>query len=91
MNTTVSNYISETEQEENEITIIHYVPQEKTEAPFIQWLRPILKWFGLLSTLTWGAAALSPTTFGIAVTSQGWVFIITILWFFGYCAGLFNL
>jgi hypothetical protein len=90
MNTNLSNYISETEQEE-EITLIRYVPGGKREGRFIQWFRPILKWFGFLSTLAWGAAALSPTTFRIPVPLQGWVFIIAILWFFGYCAGLFNL
>lgn len=90
-NTTLSNCIPDAEQEENEITMIRYVPREKTEGRFIQGLRPIVKWFGLLSTVAWCAAALSPTTFRIPVPLQGWVFITTILWFFGYCAGLFNL
>lgn len=91
MNTNVANCISETEQEETQITIIHYVPGEKTEGRSVQSIRPILKGFGLLSTLVWGAAALSPNTFRIPAPLQGWVFSITILWFFGYCAGLFNL
>ena len=90
MNTTLSNSISETEQEETEVTILRYVPREKTEGRFIQWIRPILKVFGLLSTLAWGAAALFPATFRIPAALQGWVFILAILWFFGYCVGLFN-
>lgn len=91
MNTTISNCISESEQEENEITIVSYEAREKAEGRFIQGLRPILKWFGLLSTLAWGAAALSPNSFRIPVPLQGWVFTIAVVWFFSYCAGLFNL
>ena len=47
--------------------------------------------FGFLSTIAWGAAALSPETFKIPEALQGWTFIIAILWFFAYCAGFFNL
>jgi hypothetical protein len=88
MNTNVSNRISEIEEED---IIIRYKPAEKIEGPGIGSLRPILKWFGFLSTIAWCAAALSPATFRVPVSSQGWVFTVAIVWLFGYCAELFNL
>jgi hypothetical protein len=89
MNTNVSNQISEIE--EDDITIIRYKPAETIERPGIGSLRRIMKWFGFLSTIAWCAAALSPATFRVPVSSQGWFFIVAILWFFSFCAGLFNL
>lgn len=89
MNTNVSTHMSDIEQEE--ITMIRYEPKNETAGRFIQWIRPILKWFGFLSTLAWGAAALSPNSFGISAAQQGWVFTIACIWFFAFCAGLFNL
>jgi hypothetical protein len=91
MNTSVSDSLSHFEEEETDVTIVHYVSVRNLERPVIRFLRPILKWFGLLSAIAWGAAALSPATFRVPVSLQGWVFTIAILWFFGFCAGLFNL
>ncbi len=88
MNTDLLSNTSEVEEEDN---ITRYEPAENMEGSRIQLFRPILKWFGLLSTIAWGVAALSPQTFKVPAPLQGWVFIISILWFFAYCIGLFNL
>lgn len=53
--------------------------------------RQIWKWFGILSTLLLGAAALVPDVFGIPATIQPWVFLTAIFWVFAFCAGIFNL
>jgi len=89
MNTNLSNQISEIEEED--INIIHYEPEGKVEGSHIRFLRPIVKWFGFLSTVTWGMAALFPDTLRVPASLQGWVFTISVVWFFSYCAGLFNL
>ena len=89
MNTTVSNCTSDVEREE-EVSIIRYELREEQAGRFVQVTRSILKGLGFLSTLAWGAAALSPGSFRIPVSQQGWVFTIALVWFFLYCAGLFN-
>jgi hypothetical protein len=53
--------------------------------------RLIWKWFGILSTLLIGAAALVPDVFGIPAAVQPWVFLTAIFWVFAFCAGIFNL
>jgi hypothetical protein len=90
MNTNVSNHTSDIEQEEQEITVIRHELREETGGPLVQSIRPIVKWLGLLATFAWAAAALFPNAFRIPVSQQGWVFTIAIVWFFSYCAGLFN-
>jgi hypothetical protein len=89
MNTNVSNRISNIEEED--VTVFHYEPKEKAEGQFIRSIRPVVKWFGLLSTLAWAVAALSPETLGVPEHLQGWTFLVFIAWFFAYCAGAFNL
>ena len=91
MNTNVSDALSPFEEEEADFTIVHYVSLKTLERPVIHSLRPIVKWFGLFSTIAWGVAALSPETFKIPTPLQGWTFVIAIAWFFAYCAGFFSL
>lgn len=90
MNTNLSNRISDIEQEEK-IIFVHYEPEKRAERRFVKLLRPIVKWFGLLSTLAWGVAALSPETLRVPEHLQGWTFLAFIAWLFAYCAGVFNL
>lgn len=89
MNTNVSNRISTIEEED--VTVIHYEPEQKAEGRSIQRLRPIIKWFGLLSTLVWGVGALFPETLRVPAHLRGWIFLVFIAWLFAYCAGVFNL
>lgn len=91
MKTNVSDSLSPFEEEEADFTIVHYVSLKNLKRPVSRSLRTIVKWFGLLSTIAWGVAALSPNTFRIPGQMQGWIFMTAILWFFAYCAGLFNL
>ena len=51
----------------------------------------IWKWFGILSTLLIGAAALAPNAFGIPAAVQPWVFLTSIFWVLAFCAGMFDL
>lgn len=90
MNTNLSHRISDIENKE-EIIFVPYEPERKAERRLVRFLQPIVKWFGFLSTLAWGVAALSPETLRVPVHLQGWVFVITIMWFFAYCVGIFNL
>lgn len=91
MNTHVSDSMSPFEEEEADFTIVHYIGLKNLEQPVVRSLRPIVKWFGLLSTIAWCVAALSPATFKVPAALQGWTFIIAILWLFAYCAGFFHL
>lgn len=91
MNTNVSDSLSPFEEEEADFTVVHYVSLKSLERPVTRSLRHVVKWLGSLSTIAWAVAALSPETFKIPVTLQGWTFTIAIVWFFAYCAGLFNL
>lgn len=91
MNTKLSNLISDTREDEEDVKLIRYVPGEKSESRLVRSLRPIVKWFGILSTIIWVAAALSPDTFHVPADSQGWVFLVSIIWFFAFCAGIFTL
>jgi hypothetical protein len=91
MNTTVSDSMSRFEDEEADVTIVRYVALKNSERPLNPSLRAVVKAFGLLSTVAWGVAALSPETLRVPAHLQGWVFLVSILWFFAYFAGLFNL
>jgi hypothetical protein len=91
MNANVSDTLSHFEAEQADVTMVRYVSVRNQEPPLVRSLRPIVKWFGFLSTVAWGVAALSPETLRVPVHLQGWVFVISILWFFAYCAGFFNL
>ena len=53
--------------------------------------RRILKWFGTLSTLLIGAAALAPDAFGIPLDLRPWVFLTSIFWLLVFCSGFFDL
>jgi hypothetical protein len=78
-------------EEEADIVIVHYTPREKTEGYFIQFIRPVVKWFGTLSTIALSSAALAPSTFNVPPHLRPWVFLAFIFWSFAFCAGFFNL
>lgn len=74
---------------ENQLAIHVTTELKKEENAQLSW-RQILKWFGILSTLLIGAAALAPNAFGIPASLQPWVFLTSIFWVFAFCAGMFN-
>ena len=79
------------EAEEADIIIVRYEPEEgKPLSKAELFLRRFLKWFGRLSMLALGAAALSPNTFNVPLNDRPWVFVIFIFWFVAFCAGFFN-
>jgi hypothetical protein len=88
-NPTISPY--EYEEEEEDITVIRYIPGERIEGRLRPRIRPLVRWFGTLSTTILGIVALEPGLFGIPLHAQGWVFLIFILWLFAFCSGIFNL
>jgi hypothetical protein len=53
--------------------------------------RHIVKWCGAFSTILLLMAALAPGAFRIPASLEPWVFLIASLWFFAFCAGLFDL
>lgn len=57
----------------------------------MRYIRPLLKWFGLLSTVALGAAALAPDIFNVPVRLCPWVFLTFVFWFFAFCTGFFSL
>ena len=79
------------EEDNADITIVRYEPGARTDGKLIQIFRRPLKIFGYISTMAWTAAALAPATFNVPINFRPWVFVTFIFWFFGFCAGLFNL
>ena len=53
--------------------------------------RQILRGLGMISTLLLGAMALAPDSFRISQSWRPWLFMISIAWFFAYCAGMFDI
>jgi hypothetical protein len=74
-----------------DITFVPYEPNPETQGEIIKFIRLPMKVFGVLSTIAWTAAALAPNTFNVPQNFRAWFFVIWIFWFFGFCAGLFNL
>lgn len=66
-------------------------PRVKTQGNAMFSKRRILKWFGILSTMALGAAAIAPDAFGIPLDLRPWVFLTSIFWLLAFCAGFFNL
>ena len=79
------------EEDNADITFVPYEPKPETQGGFIKFIRLPMKVFGVLSTVAWTAAALAPATFNVPQNFRAWFFVIWIFWFFGFCAGLFNL
>jgi hypothetical protein len=88
---TTTSEINVREEEQADIVIVRYEPGVETPGKFAQFMRRPLKVFGFLSTAAWTVAALTPNTFNVPPNFRPWVFVTFIFWFFGYCAGLFNL
>ena len=92
MNAKTSNHtISPYEEEEEQITVMRYIPGKRTQGRLLRRMRPIVRWFGVLTTTVWGVVALEPGFFGVPPHAQGWVFLTFILWLFAFCSGMFNL
>ena len=78
------------EEDKDDIIIIHYEPRSRTEGKSISFIRHLVKWFGVFSTVALGAAAFTPSTFNMPMNFRPWVFVTFIFWFFAFCAGFFN-
>jgi len=78
------------EEDEADIIVIHYEPRSRTEGKSMSFIRHLVKWFGVLSTVALGAAAFTPATFNMPINFRPWVFVTFIFWFFAFCAGFFN-
>jgi hypothetical protein len=48
------------------------------------------KYFGIVSTVLLGAAALDPDIFKIPFPVRPWVFLVSVVWFFLFCTGQFG-
>ena len=83
--------ITTCEEEKADICIVRYEPDTRVQGKFIRFIRRPLKWFGVISTVAWSAAAFVPNTFNVPLNFRPWVFVTFIFWSYGYCAGLFNL
>ena len=79
------------EEDNANATIRHYESKPESQGKFINFIRLPMKVFGVLSTVAWSAAALAPNTFNVPLNLRPWVFVTFVFWFFGFCAGLFNL
>ncbi len=92
MNTkTTDRTIISKQEEEGQIEVIRYIPGERVDGRLRRRMRPLVRWFGTLSTAVLGFAALEPGFFRIPPYAQGWLFLTFILWIFIFCAGMFNL
>jgi hypothetical protein len=54
-------------------------------------MQRFLKWFGILSTIVLGAVAFDPNSLHISLNVRPWIFLVFVMWFFAFCAGMFNL
>jgi hypothetical protein len=70
--------------------VYRHVPRERRQGDSMRFIRLLVRWFGILSTLALGAAALSPDTFNVPLQWRPWIFLTFIFWFFAFCGGLFN-
>ena len=78
------------ERQDDSLAVRATAQLETGSSPIISWRR-ITKWFGVLSTALLSAAALAPHTFRIPTALHPWVFVVAILWFLAFCAGMFDL
>jgi len=70
--------------------ILRATTKMKTQGDTLFSKRRILNWFGILSTLLIGGAAIAPDAFGISLDLRPWVFLTSIFLFMVVCAGIFN-
>ncbi len=91
MNTSTKPTTSIAWEEEADFTSIRYQARPETQGSLMPSKRRLLKWFGILLTVLWGAAAFAPGTFNIPLSFQPWLFLTFALWFFVLGAGLINL
>jgi hypothetical protein len=87
-NTSTSGFIS-CEDEPN-ITIMDYEPAARTQGGMMLFFRRLWKWFSILLTFAWGAAAFAPDAFNVPLPFRPWIFVSFIFWFFTFCTGFFN-
>ncbi len=77
--------------EDNEnIVILRYEPQDETHPDNSSIKHRLLKWFGRLSTFVLGVAAFAPNILHISAGFRPWVFVTFTFWVFAFCAGMFN-
>jgi hypothetical protein len=69
---------------------VSYNPAALAQGNSMSFKRRLVKWLGLLSALSLGAAAFAPDFFRILPAWRPWVFVISIAWFFAFCAGMFD-
>lgn len=91
MDTHTTLRINSSNEEEADMIAIRYQPIAMEEGKTVRFLRPLLKWFGTLSTIALGTAALAPHVLNVPMQLRPWVFLTFIFWFFAFCAGTFNL
>jgi len=89
--TTSKSEIQPCEVDEADIIIVRYEPGTRAQGKFIHFIRRPLKWFGFLSTVLLGTAALVPNIFTVPLYARPWVFLAFVFWLFAFCAGFFNL
>ena len=89
MTTNHSMFVSD--EEDGDIVLLRYKSQDETQAEKVALKQRLVRWFGGLVTLAWGAAALAPDTFNVPPAFRPWVFVSFIFWFLAACAGVFNL
>jgi len=71
--------------------VLRETPRVKSQGDVMFSKSRLLKWFGILSTLLIGAAALAPDAFGIPLDLRPWVFLTSIFWLLAFCSGFFDL
>jgi hypothetical protein len=90
MVTNTASPVSYSKNAKGNSLVFHETPRVKTQRDVVFSKRRLLKWFGILSTLLIGTAAIAPDTFGIPLDLRPWVFLISIFWLVTFCAGFFN-
>ncbi len=91
MITNTTSHLPLSKNGKEKLNTLHEKTEVKIRGDAIFSKRRILKWFGILSTLLMGAAALFPDAFRIALDLRPWVFLTSIFWILAFCAGFFDL
>jgi hypothetical protein len=76
------------EEDDGSVIFLRHELQEETQG--MSFKQRLLQWFGRFALLVLGAATLAPATLNISTGFRPWVCVAFILWFFAYCAGMFN-
>jgi hypothetical protein len=80
----------ETQEAQDNIIVLRYVPEDESARGNLTFGQHILQWFGRLSTLALGVATFAPNALHISAGLRPWFFVAFIFWITAFVMGVFN-